>query len=419
MSGRIARTWGHVRRTPGFGKDVLTIVLTVAIGLAVTGYLLVEQRARWPWTDDYTFQASFKEAPAISPGNGQEVRIAGVPVGEITEAGVNANGEAELTMVLEPQYEVYRDARLVLRPKSPLNEMYVELDPGTEAAGELEDGGSLPSTRTDSTIQQDEVFQHLDGRTRAAVTTLLAQSDAALASAPVALAPGLTATDETLGGLGEVAEALETRRAALARLVTDLGAVAQAVGNDDERLTKLARDAAETLGALQAKNTEFDETLATLPGFTDSLRDSTTKISTLSAQLEPTLRNIRGASESLPTALEQLQGTLDQLADLTTEAGPLVREARPLVADLRPLIAAGNQSLVALTPFTGRLDSITQRLISGLDYRNDGELGYLQDFLSNTTSVGSLRDGNGGIFRAELVQNPGSLIPTSAKGGNQ
>jgi phospholipid/cholesterol/gamma-HCH transport system substrate-binding protein len=419
MSARVARAWSRVRRTPGFGRDVLTLVLTVAVGLGVTGFLLVQQRAQLPWAEDYTFHAEFQEAPAISPGNGQEVRIAGVPVGEIAKAEVSEDGEADLTMVLEPEYTVYKDARLVLRPKSPLNEMYVELDPGTASAGELPDGETLPATRTGSTIQQDEVFQHLDGRTRAAVTTLLAQSDAALASMPTSLAPGLRSTDETLAGLGKVSDALASRRAALARLVTDLGTVAQAVGNDDTRLATLARDAAETLNALDDKNAQFDQTLATLPGFMKSLRSSTTKITQLSSQLQPTLSNIRSASGRLPGALSGLQDTLAQLADLSTEAGPLVREARPLVADLRPFVGAGNRSLVAITPFTGRLDTITQRMISSLDYRREGELGYLQDFLANTTSVGSLSDGNGGIFRAEFVESPGALVPTRPKGKNQ
>ena len=84
-----------------------------------------------------------------------------------------------------------------------------------------------------------------------------------------------------------------------------------------------------------------------------------------------------------------------------------------------PTCGRSSRQGTAITPFTGRLDSITQRLISSLDYRKDGELGYLQDFLANTTSVGSLSDGNGGIFRAEFVQNFGSFIPTTAKGGNR
>lgn len=419
MSGRIARTWGHLRRTPGFGRDVLTVVITVVIGVVVIGFLLVQQRLQWPWEDEYTFNASFAQAPAISPGNGQEVRIAGVPVGRIAAASVSEEGEAQLTMRLEPEYTVYKDARLVLRPKSPLNEMYVELDPGTSSAGELPESGTVASTQTAAPVQSDEVLQHLDGTTRAAVTTLLAQSDQALASAPTELAPGLDATNGTLANLGQVSDALASRRAALAELVTSLGVVAQAVGNDDTRLAALAKDAQKTLAALDAKNAALDGSLAALPGFERSLQDSTTKISTLSGELLPTLRDVREASGSLPKALTSLRGTLDELADLSEVAGPLVQEARPLVRDLRPLARAGNRSLDSLTPFTGRLDSITNRMISSLDYRGDGRLGYLQDFLANTTSVGSLRDANGGIFRAEFVESPDALLRLTKKGADQ
>lgn len=416
MRERLSRTWGHLRRTPGFGRDVLTVVLTIAIGVGVAGFLLVQQRIQWPWTDEYTFQARFAQAPAISPGNGQEVRIAGVPVGEITDASVSEAGEAQLTFSIKPEYTVYEDARLVLRPKSPLNEIYVELDPGTPAAGELPESGVVSSAQTAAPVQADEVLQNLDGTTRAAFTTLLAQSDQALASSEVALGPGLDATNRTLGGLQEVSVALASRREALAELVTSLGVVAQSVGNDDARLAELAVDAQETLAALEAKNEALDDSLAVLPDFERSLRQSTAGISRLSGELVPTLQSVRRASDELPPALSQLEETLDGLADLSTVAGPLVEEARPLLRDLRPLARAGNQSLDSLIPFTGRLDSITERMIARLDYRGDGRLGYLQDFLANTTSIGSLRDANGGIFRAELVQSPESFLRLTKKG---
>lgn len=419
MTGRISRAWGQLRRTPGFGRDVVTVVLTIAIGIGVAGFLLVQQRIQWPWAEDFTFQARFVEAPAISPGNGQEVRIAGVPVGEITDASVSQDGEAQLTLTIKPDYEVYRDAQLVLRPKSPLNEIYVELYPGTPEAGPLPEDGVVASTQTAAPVQADEVLQNLDGTTRSAITTLLSQSDQALASSEVSLAPGLDATGDTLERLQAVSDALDSRRAALAELVTSLGVVAQAVGHDDDRLAALAVDAQETLAALDAKNEQLDGSLAALPDFEASLRDATSRISTLSDELVPTLQSVRRASGELPGALTRLRQTLTDLADLSSVAGPLVEDARPLVRDLRPLAAAGNRSLASLLPFTGRLDSITARMIDRLDYRGDGRLGYLQDFLANTTSVGSLRDGNGGIFRAELVQSPQSLLQLTDGGNGQ
>ncbi|MDE0775868.1 MAG: MlaD family protein [Nocardioides sp.] len=412
MTGRISRTWGRLRHTPGLGRDVLTLTATVVVGLIVAGYLLAHQRAAWPWKDDQTVHAQLTNAPAISPGNGQEVRIAGVPVGTIVSASVTEEGEADLTLEIDREYEVYQDARLVLRPKSPLNEIYIELYPGTEAAGRLDDGGTIASSQTAAPIQQDAVLEHLDDKTRAAFTSLLAESDNALATAPADLAPGLRATNTTLQNLGQVSDALDSRREALATLVTNLGVVVQAVGHDDTRLAGLATKAQSTLNVLDEKNAELNASLAALPGFEDSLNSSTAKITELSAQLKPTLDNVQRATDSLPTALTKLTGTLDELADLSTVAGPLVTEARPLARDLRPFVKSADESLVSLRPFTTRLDSITQRLVSSLDYRKNGQLGYLQDFLYNTTSVGSLNDGNGGIFRAEFVESFDALIPT-------
>lgn len=411
MRHRTARTWERLRSTPGLGRDVGVLTATVLVGLLVTGFLLAHQRADYPWNDDHVVHARFTSAPAISPGNGQEVRIAGVPVGTIKKAEVTKQGEADLTLQIDKKYTIYKDAKMVLRPKSPLNEIYIEMDPGTAAAGRLPDGGVVASAQTAAPIQQDEVLAHLDDKTRAAFTSLLAESDNALASAPTALAPGLRSTNATVKDLGRVADALDTRRQTLAKLITNLSVVVQAVGHGDKRLQTLVADSQRTLDVLDAKNSELNQSLAALPGFEKSLDTSTTKITSLSAQLRPTLDNVQRATGSLPTALGKLRGTLDQLADLSSVAGPLVREARPVVRDLRPLVSSSDRSLTALRPFTGRLDSITERIVRSLDYRKDGRLGYLQDFLSNTTSVGSLRDGNGGIFRAEFVEGFDSLIP--------
>ncbi|GAA4115847.1 hypothetical protein GCM10022215_15040 [Nocardioides fonticola] len=412
MRRRLHRTWERVRSTPGLGRDVLVLTLTLVVGLGVGSILLSHQRADYPWNDDQVIHARFTNAPAISPGNGQEVRIAGVPVGTIKKATVTSDGEADLTLQIDKKYTIYNNARMVLRPKSPLNEIYIEMDPGSKDAGRLTDGGTIASTQTASPVQQDAVLEHLDDKTRAAVATLLSQSDNALASAPAALAPGLRSTTTTVQNLGKVADALDARRSALARLVNYLGVVVQAIGHDDTRLEGLVADAQKTLSVLDEKNDELNSSLAALPGFENSLNSSTAKISTLSKQLKPTLDNVQRATASLPTALNKLQGTLSQLSDLSSVAGPLVREARPVARDLRPLIGASDRSLTSLRPFTGRLDSITQRLVSSLDYRKDGQLGYLQDFLYNTTSVGSLKDGNGGIFRAEFVEGFDSLIPS-------
>lgn len=416
MTRSTASPWQRLRRTPKLGRDPLTLIATALTGLLLTGFLLVHERAHWPWQHKFVFHAQFVSAPAVSPGHGQEVRIAGVPVGEIQKASVSPAGKADLTLRIDAEYPVYKDAHLVLRPKSPLDEMYVELDPGTAAAGALAPSGTVSATQTAAPVQADAVMQNLDGPTRAAITTLMEQSDAALASMPTALAPGLDSTNATLTDLKKVADALNTRRAALATLVSDLGVVSQAVGHADARIASLVTAAQATLNALDAKNFQLNASLAQLPGFVDTLHITTQKVSTLAAQLTPTLGDIDAATSTLPRSLTDLRSTLDQLADLSKTAGPLVVEARPVVSNLRPLLTDSNASLVSLRPFTRQLDSVTNQIVTRLDNQHDGTLGYLKDFLYQTTSVGSLSDGNGAIFRAEIVESAGSLIPTSPNG---
>src|SRR4029077_10446959 len=96
----------------------------------------------------YTVNADFSTAQAVVPGQGQTVDIAGVPVGEI--GSVNLHGDvASVKLQIRKKYApIYRDARLLLRPKTGLKDMVIEMDPGTRAAGRLPSGGTLPVSNT-------------------------------------------------------------------------------------------------------------------------------------------------------------------------------------------------------------------------------------------------------------------------------
>ena len=56
---------------------------------------------------------------------------------------------------------------MLLRPKTGLKDMFVELDPGTQAAGELPEGGRIALAQTRPDVNPDEILAQLDGDTRA------------------------------------------------------------------------------------------------------------------------------------------------------------------------------------------------------------------------------------------------------------
>jgi phospholipid/cholesterol/gamma-HCH transport system substrate-binding protein len=400
---RLGDAWGRIRNTKGLGRDLFVLTGLIVVGSLVGGYILTHQRISFPWDQKIAYKADFEEAPGISPGQGQEVRIAGVPVGEITKAEALKDGRARLTLSLEKRYQaVYANARAWLRSKTALNEMYVLLVPGGPPAERLKPGDVIPNAQTARPIQIDEVLRHLDERAREALGVLMVESDAALAR-PQAVRPALQAADGTLVALRPLMEALDTRREKIGRLVTGLADVATAAGEDDVRLAHLLDSARETLGTLAARDGDLDATLAQMPAFAAELRRTSTEVSALSGQLNPTLDGIRAASDRLPGALagmtavaNRLDGTLDRLA-------PVVAGARPLVADLRPLVNASRSALADTVAWSYRLDPATANLV---DHIPD-----LEALVYRVNSVFSLEDANGPLLRGLLVLGAGGTNP--------
>jgi phospholipid/cholesterol/gamma-HCH transport system substrate-binding protein len=397
----LATFWERARSEPGLGRNLVAMAVLIALGTAFGGYFLAHERFNPPWEHRYTVYALFRESGGVSPGNGQEVRIAGVPVGDIRAADVTSTGLARLKLRIDDKYKVYPDARVLLRPKSPLNDMYVELNPGTPSGTPLRDGGTIPADRTVSPVQVDAVLAHLDTNAQAALTSLLAESDVALVNAAATLPPGLDDSRQLLAQLQPVVKQLGLRRENLARLVHALAQVSSAAGSNDARLQRLAGGLSSTLATVSGRRTALDDTLAQLPALSGELRRTSTSVAELAGQLDPTLADVREASDRLPGALSRFADSMDELDTFLDDARPVVSSAQPVVADLRAA-APGLRGVAGdLRPITHDFGPMTADLLPYLDD--------VAAFVYNTNSVASLRDANRGILRGLFAVSPESV----------
>jgi phospholipid/cholesterol/gamma-HCH transport system substrate-binding protein len=265
----------------------------------------------------------------------------------------------------------------------------------------MPENGVLPAGNSTRPIQIDQVLGHLDENTRSALTTLVNESDAALAGAPTSLAPGLDAGDRVTRDLQPVLTALRDRKDKLASLVTALSTMSTAVGGDDRRLAELSTSLQRTLGVVGDQHDPLNSALAQLPDLAGKLKAATESVQGLSDQLDPTLDNLKRASGSLPDSLSHFTDTVHQVGQTVDAARPVVDKARPVVADLRPLVADVHAALPDLRAVSSRLDPITGGL---LPYLND-----VGAFVYNTNSTTSLQDANGGILRGLVQMGPTSL----------
>jgi phospholipid/cholesterol/gamma-HCH transport system substrate-binding protein len=403
--------WQRLRSVPGLGRDVASVAGLVALGVLAAWLILAQLNLSLPWRAHTELYVEVADAVAVSPGNSQEARVAGVPVGFITAARPTARNTTVLTLDIDPGITVYRDAHAVLRPKNPLNEMYVEIDPGGPPAPPLAEGATLPITQTSRPVQIEEALGHLDVRGRAALTDLIAESDTALARAPQVLPGTLSTAQDSLQRLEPVLTALRQRRQNIQRLTGGLAAVSTAAGHDDARLTALLDSTQRTLGVLATRDDQLARTLDQLPGLSADLTGALHSTSALTAQLNPTLDDLRDAADALPPALEGLTDTAGRLRETARAGTPALAAARPVVADLRPLAGDLRDSVEALRPVTRWADYATAQVAP---WMYD-----LSAFVANTNSVFSVGEPGGRrIGRGALTLDPTHPFGTSDPGGS-
>ena len=396
MNASMQRRWERVRTVPGLGRDVTAIVVLVIAALIAATILQSKMSITFPWSDRTHLQVEFASVPGVNPKSSHKVTMAGVTVGKITGWEPTAKGTAVLKLEIESGHKFYSNARAVLRPKNPLNDMTVEINPGGPPSARLHENGVIPLARTEKPVQVDEILGHLDERTQLAVTDLLVQSDVALKDAPEELPTGLDAVQGTLLKLQPVVDSLKTRREKIAKLVTALSEISNALGRNDTRTAKLVDATQATLSVLGKNGGDLRSTLAQLPGLSHDLQTALSSTQRLTGELNPTIDGLGAASKDLPAALKKLDGTVDQIGSTVDKARPFVALAKPVIADLRPLVANANPALTDLVPVTASLNQDTGTVTS---YMDD-----IRAFVYNTSSVFGAGDGpETGIIRGHLV----------------
>ena len=132
----------------------VAILFLFVIALGIGGYILSNQRFYLPgWvpvlgSEFYTVEAELQTGQAVVPGQGQTVNIAGVKIGEVGSVQLE-DGKAVVELKIKDEFKpIYRDATVLLRPKTGLKDMYMALDPGNRRARRTARGRARASWRT-------------------------------------------------------------------------------------------------------------------------------------------------------------------------------------------------------------------------------------------------------------------------------
>jgi phospholipid/cholesterol/gamma-HCH transport system substrate-binding protein len=388
----------------------------VAIALAVTGYIAVHQRVRFPWEHHRTIFAEFSSAQAVTPGQGQTVNVAGVKVGEIAAVRLE-QGRAVVEMDIDSQElgPIYRNSHLLLRPKTGLNDMSIALDPGTPERGapnhgELRDGDRLPVWNTLPNVNPDEVLAALDSDTRNYLAVVAAAGGRGLRGRGPDLRRLIQASEPTFAQTARIERGLADRRAKVARLVTNLRVLSRAAASKDQELAGLVSASTAVFGTIASREGDLGAAIDRLPGSVGSLDRALTATRGFAADARPALAALRPTVRGLAPALVQVRPLL-RTAEPTvrTQLRPLVRQTIPVVRELRPSVRLVNRADPDLIRTVDVLTRVVNELLYNPPGTQEGYLFYLAWFAHNASSLLSIEDAHGVAWRGLLMVGCSSL----------
>jgi phospholipid/cholesterol/gamma-HCH transport system substrate-binding protein len=363
-------------------RDFVAIIVLLVIALAVAVVILANQRLSLPagvpilGRDFVEVEAELTTAQAVTPGQGQTVNIAGVEVGEISSVKLE-NGKAVVGMKIERDHaRLYRDASILLRPKTGLKDMTAELTPGTPEAGELAEGQRIPASQTLPDVNLDEILASLDTDTRDYLRLLLADGGEGLKGNGRELAQTIRRFEPTARYAREANEQLALRRQNLKRVVHNFSLLMEELGNKDTQLAEFVQNSNAVFGSLASQDANIRETLRELPSTLDVTQETLAKVDTMASVLGPTLEDLRPAARALGPALRDTRPFLTTTTPVLREQiRPFTRAALPTVRELRPAL----RDLAAATPDLTRSFKVVNALLNTLAYNPPGatEEGYL------------------------------------------
>ena len=401
--------------------DFVAVAALILVGLAVTFYIVQEQRLRIPVLEEKPFElkAEFETVQAVVPGQGQTIRVAGVRIGDVSEVALE-DGHGVVTFQIERQFlPVYKDATILMRPTTGLKDMFFELDPGTASAGEYEEGQTVAVANTAPDVNLDEVLAALDSDTQAYLKLLI-----------VGAGNGLDGRDrelgKLLGGLGpinrdlaELNSEVASRKENLARLIHNFNELTTTVGRAENDLTELVSASNGALEAIARQDPSVQRAVSLLPSTLQQATETLDHTAELAEVLGPAFDELRPFARNL----DELNGSTRELAEAATpvladEIRPFVRAARRPVPDLRRAADRFSAASPGLTTVARKINRLGNMAAfnpngaepSGVADRDEGYL-YWAGWLGHLgDSVFSAGDGNGFLRRIYFTVGCDQLV---------
>jgi phospholipid/cholesterol/gamma-HCH transport system substrate-binding protein len=284
----------------------------VVVAAVLVGVLMLSA------SDKYSVTATFQTAGQLVKGN--EVQVGGKPVGKVTSIDLTDDGQAEIEMEVDSEFEpLHEGTHAVIRvgSLSGIAGRYVSLTPGPNDAAEIEDGGQIDADDTTTPVDLDQLFNTLDPKTRKGLQRIVQG--------------GATQYDGKAAEANKAAKYFNPALSTSSRLTNELI-------RDDKRFESFIVDTATVVGAIAERRDDLADLVSNANTTARAIGDENAALARALGLLPPTLRKANTTFVNLRAALGDLDVLVDESKPATKDLAPFLRALRPLVTDAEPTI---------------------------------------------------------------------------------
>jgi virulence factor Mce-like protein len=418
---------GSLAASPTLVGAVTVLVVVVAV------FLAYQANNGLPFVPTYRLSAQLSNAASLVPGN--EVRIGGQRVGQITSikpenvddapcpsdptrhcTGQVAQVDMDLNEDLDPLPE---DSTVVVRARSALGLKYLQINRGDSSQG-FKPGSTMPLTAArPEPVEIDQVFNMFDEPTRVAIQSNLLEFGNALAGRGVDLNEAIGQLKPLVERLTPVMRNLADPNTGLSNFVSSLSATAAEVAPVAEIQGQLFADLDTTFAAFARVSRPFiQESISRSPAAEDAaiadlptIRPFLANTGKLFAELTPGFQALAPRAKDLGAATVEGVKALALAPEFNAQLDPTAQAVLNLAND-----SSARQGINALTDFNNTLGPPLRFITPAQSVCNYGTLLFrnVSSFLGSGNSLGTSQ-------RFIVLQppiGPGSEIGPSAAPAN-
>ncbi len=398
------------RQVRGRRKDTVAIFVLAFAGIVMMLAIFTQQKAALPaWIpvvgeefDQIT--AEFSTAQAVTPGQGQSVDIAGIEIGKVSSVTLE-DGRAVVGMDIEPKYMklIHPNASMLLRPKTGLNDMIVEVEPGS-GPEHIEDGAHFTLAQTEPNTNLDAFLATLDKDTQQYLQLLVSGGAQGFGSRGRQLGNALRRFQPFVHYVARLNKPIAERREALARVIHNFGLLTEELGRHDAEVRRFVTGSDAALGNFANEQAAIQESLREFPATLRAWNAGLASSKRFSDVSGPALTKLIPQAQALTPAF----AATEKLFRETT--APIRDQIRPFTREIRPVLTHGAEASgpfgKTVTNFGNSLDSFNS-FLNTLAYKpgdsRESFLFYLPWLNHNYNSSFSFQNGGGPIQRSVLM----------------